>query len=294
MGTSTSRTWRAFTSLATTGLVVAVLAGCGGSGGEQTTAELSTLDSIIPSAPSEIPDFESAAEPVDAALPTPPTDPVDAVESYLVAERSGEIERSYAALSSVARQSAGSVADWAETRFERPTIVDFEIDPAASGSPAGASAVIVQGEVTLEPRLDEVSGFVPQRADVEWKVVAEDGGWRVDLVDSSFSPILPDDRGATVAAEHWAAGRQQCRVDGEYEGSLLGSPALGDELCGLEGDVVAGPASPLDDAMSTQVVAAFGPDAIGWARSVPLSGAAELSVVTAPYGDRWVVVGVAP
>ena len=41
--------------------------------------------------------------------------------------------------------------------------------------------MIVPGEVTLEPRLDEVSGFVPQQADVEWKVVAEDGGWRLDL-----------------------------------------------------------------------------------------------------------------
>ena len=48
----------------------------------------------------------------------------------------------------------------------------------------------------------------------------------------------------------------------------------------------------LDDAMTAQVVAAFGPDALGWARSVELTGAAELSVVTAPLGDRWVVVGV--
>ena len=30
-----------------------------------------------------------------------------------------------------------------------------------------------------------------------------------------------------------------------------------------------------------------------WARTVALSGAAELSVVTAPFGDHWVVVGVA-
>jgi hypothetical protein len=44
--------------------------------------------------------------------------------------------------------------------------------------------------------------------------------------------------------------------------------------------------------MTAQVVAAFGPDASSWTRSVALSGPSELSVVTAPYGDRWVVVGV--
>ncbi len=201
-------------------------------------------------------------------------------------------DQSYAALSSESRQDVGSIADWTETAFTRPTIVDFEIDPDAAGSPAGTTTVIVPGEVMLEPRLDEVNGFVPQQADVEWKVVAEDGGWRLDLTDSSLDPVLPDEQGATAAAELWAGARQQCRVDGEYEGSLLGSPALGDRLCGIQGELVAGAPAPLDDALATQVVAAFGPDALGWARSVSISGASELSVVTAPYGDHWVVVGV--
>ena len=38
--------------------------------------------------------------------------------------------------------------------------------------------------------------------------------------------------------------------------------------------------------------AAFGPDATSWTRTVALSGAADLTVVTAPFGDHWVVVGV--
>ena len=81
-------------------------------------------------------------------------------------------------------------------------------------------------------------------------------------------------------------------IDGEYAGSLLGSPVLADQLCGVEGELVAGSPAPLGDTLSSEVVAAFGPDATTWARTVALSGAAKLTVVTAPFGDHWVVVGV--
>jgi hypothetical protein len=150
----------------------------------------------------------------------------------------------------------------------------------------------VTGTITLEPRLDEVSGFVPDHADVDWRVVAEDGGWRVDIADSTLHPMLPDESGATSAAAEWATARQECRTDGEYAGSLLGSPVLGDQLCGVHGDVVAGSPAPLGDVLSSEIVAAFGPDATTWARTVTLSSPAQLTVVTAPFGDHWVVVGV--
>jgi hypothetical protein len=293
MSTTILRMRHAFITFATSGVVVAFLSGCSGSDEARPTAAPSPLDSIVPSPLSNVPDFGAAAAPVEAPPSTPAPDPAEAVQSYLSGEVDGDFERSYAALSTASRENVGSVADWAETAFQRPTIVSYEIDPPTSVPPAGASAVIVTGEVRLEPRLDEVSGFVPHRAAVEWKVVAEDGGWRLDLVDSSLDPILPDEQGATAAAERWANARQQCRTDGEYEGSLLGSPALGDQLCGLQGDLVAGPPAALDEAITSQVVAAFGPDALSWARSVALSGASELSVVTAPFGDHWVVVGVA-
>ena len=90
----------------------------------------------------------------------------------------------------------------------------------------------------------------------------------------------------------WAQARQHCGDGDEYSGSLLGSPVLGDQLCDVRGDFVAAPPAPLGDTLATEVVAAFGPDATTWARTVAVSGAAELTVVTAPLGDRWVVVGV--
>ena len=40
------------------------------------------------------------------------------------------------------------------------------------------------------------------------------------------------------------------------------------------------------------VTNAFGPAAAQWARVVSLDGPLPLDVVTAPMGDRWLVVGV--
>lgn len=275
------------TALAATGLL-AVLGGC--SGGDGGRAAPSPLDSVIPAAQSDTPSFEIAADDV-APLDRAPLTPADTVRKYVSGEIDGVFERSYAVLSAASRQGVGSLEDWAEAAPLRPTIVGFEIDPPADPA-AGAVSAVVTGEVTLVPRLDEVNGYVPEHATVEWRVVAEDGGWRLDPAGSSVRPVLPDEQLATAAARQWAQARQQCRVEGEYEGSLLGSPALGDGLCQLQGELVAGPPAPLDDALAPQVVAAFGPDALTWARTVAISGPSELSVVTAPFGDRWVVVGV--
>lgn len=292
MNPSHLRPRKAFAVLAVTAMLVVGAGGCSGSDEAGSPLTPSVLDSIGLSPSGDVPDFGAAAAPIESAPSAPLPDPLDAVQRYLSGEVDGDLARSYSALSVSSRESVGSVVDWADAAHERPTIVSYEIDSVSPVPAAGARAVTVTGDVTLEARLDEVSGFVPQRADVEWNVVAEDGGWRLDLVDSLLAPILPDEHGASAAAEVWASARQQCRSDGEYEGSLLGSPELGDQLCGLRGRLVAGAPAPLAEVITPQLVAAFGPDAIAWTRSVALSGAADLSVVTAPFGDHWVVVGV--
>ena len=273
------------------GVLALVVAGCGGSGGDQSAVARSPLDSIVPSAPTEIPDFRPTGPDRDE-LPAPPSDPVEAVRQYVSAERAGDGERSFDLLAASSRTNAGSPADWVGSAFQRPSIVDFELDPLAAGTTSGRDAVTVTGTITLEPRLDEVGGFVPEHAGVDWRLVAEDGGWRVDIVDSTLHPMLPEETGATAAAAAWAIARKECRTEGEYAGSLLGSPVLADQLCGVDGELVAGSPAPLGDTLSSEVVAAFGPDATTWARTVALSGAAQLTVVTAPFGDHWVVVGV--
>jgi hypothetical protein len=291
MNPRTAATCKHLSRAVSIGVLAIAVAGCGGSGGGRSSSASSPLDSIVPSAPAEIPEFRP--QPGDGTeLPAPAPDPVEAIRQYLSAEIAGDGARSFGLLSASSRTSAGSTADWVETAFQRPSIVSYELDRSDNSETTGRDAVTVTGTVVLQPRLDEVSGFVPERADVDWRVVAEDGGWRVDIVDSTLNPILPDDAGATAAAATWAAARQDCRSDGEYAGSLLGSPVLGDQLCGVHGVLVAGSPAPLGDTLSTEVVAAFGPDATTWARTVPLSGAAQLTVVTAPFGDHWVVVGV--
>jgi hypothetical protein len=273
---------------ASIGVLAVVVAGCADSGGDQTRAP-SPLDSVVPSAPTEIPDFSGS--PADVTeLSAPPGDPVEAVRLNVTPEIGGDGERSFGLLSASARASAGSAADWVEGTSQRPTILAFELDPDPLA--VGRRERSVTGTVTLDPRLDEVSGFVPAHAEVDWRVVAEDGGWRVDIADSTLHPVLPDEAGAPTAAATWATARQKCRIDGEYAGSLLGSPLLGEQLCGVDGDIVAASPRPLGDTLASEVVAAFGPDATSWTRTVALSGAAELTVVTAPFDDHWVVVGV--
>ena len=271
------------------GVLVLLAAACGDSEGGRSAGAESQLDAIVPAPPAEVPDFRPA---IRTELQAPPSSPIEAIREYVSAEIERDGARSFALLSEAARTAAGSQADWIAASIQRPTIVDFTVDPATASGATQRSVATVIGTVTLEPRLDEVSGFVPAQADVDWQLVAEDGGWRVDIADTTLHPILPDEHGAARAAIAWARARQRCGQGDEYQGSLLGSPTLGDQLCDVRGDFVAATPGSLGDTLATEVVAAFGPDATTWARTVALSGAADLTVVTAPLGDRWVVVGV--
>ncbi len=114
------------------------------------------------------------------------------------------------------------------------------------------------GKVSLEPRLDEVNGFVPQRADVEWTVVAEDGGWRLDLTDSSLDPVLPDEQGATAAAELWAGARHMPGRRG-VRGVAARLARTRRSAVRVQGELVAGVPAPLDDALATQSSPPSGP-----------------------------------
>ena len=194
---------------ASLGVLAIVAAGCADSGGDDTRAP-SPLDSIVPSAPARIPEFRESRSDV-TELSEPPTDPLEAVRQYVTAEIAGDGERSFGLLSASAQASAGSAADWVESTSQRPTILAFELDPVAPLA-VGRDEVSVTGTVTLDPRLDEVSGFVPEHADVEWRVVAEDGGWRVDIADSTLHPVLPDEAGATTAAATACPGGRACRA----------------------------------------------------------------------------------
>ncbi len=99
------------------GAIAAIGAGCSGPDDGRSSPAASPLDSVVPSAMSQVPDFEASAEQVDASLAAPANDPAEAVWNYLSGEVDGMFDQSYAALSSESRQDVGSIADWTETAF---------------------------------------------------------------------------------------------------------------------------------------------------------------------------------
>ena len=109
-----------------------------------------------------------------------------------------------------------------------------------------------------------------------------------------IEPILPPDAEAVTAVEAWAASRQSCETDHQWDGEPLAFPALAADLCGTDGGVDVGDASPLLPTDATPFVAAFGGDVLTYLRAVPVAAPVPLRAVVAPIGRDWLVVGVLP
>jgi hypothetical protein len=225
--------------------------------------------------------FESDGAPLSA----PASTPQEAVTGLLDALISRDAERSFSLLTSDDRTASGSFASWRDRLITLPRIVDFHV--------TGAGPDEVTTDVTFEPRLDEVAGFVPAQAHATWTTVEEDGGHRVAYSDSTFEPVLPSDAAATDAAQRWVTDQQACRDGLTYSGNLLGQPTLTDTLCGAAGAFRAGAAEQLERfGDPTLVLNAFGADAATFVRVVPVDGPVPLQVALAPLGQDWEVIGV--
>jgi hypothetical protein len=247
----------------------------------QPARQPTAFDSIVPAAADRDAIASEGPPPAAAQAATPEA----AVRAFLEAEVRGDHAASFTALDSATRADRGPLGAWVAGSAERPRYTGFEV------SAVDGDRVVTT--VNLRPQLDETLGLVPAAATIEWAVVAEDGGWRLDLDASELEPVYPDDAGAARAAVAWARTRQACERSNEYGGSLLLSPTLADSLCGSAGTVTAGRAATLAALTDAgPVVTAFGEGALDWARVVEIHGPTDLAVVTAPLGDQWVVVGV--
>jgi hypothetical protein len=223
-------------------------------------------------------------EPPDAAAPTP----VEAVGSFLAAETRGDYATSYGHLSASDRAAVGTRAEWEAAHAQFPTVTGATLGAASGDGPR----VEVESEVTFDPGLDETRGLVPARADATWIAVAEDGGWRVAHSERRLTPMYPDANGAVIAAETWVRARVACRADAEYDGGLVGAESAVAALCNARGPVEVGAVTNLEPGVGVEpFLAAFGPQALSWARVVPVARPVPLAVVLAPVADRWVVVG---
>ena len=227
----------------------------------------------------------------DESVPDPqPRDtPADAVSAFLTAEIDGDLAASFAVLSSDERTAIGGIAPWVARHAQLPVYLSFQVlDSTGDGT--------VTTDVTAVPRLDEIVGYMPSRARVVWTTVDEGAGWTVALDRTVADAVPPDDSGAEVAALEWtgAVTSGGGADEFEYAGNLLGQPEIVDRLAGSDNAAfTAGSTSMLRDWPSAAVVTnAFGPAAAQWARVVSLDGPLPIDVVTAPMGDRWLVVGV--
>ncbi|HEX2369885.1 MAG TPA: hypothetical protein VHM94_11705 [Acidimicrobiia bacterium] len=234
----------------------------------------------------------AATEAPDPEAPPAPPTAVAAVEGFLVAEQQGELIDSFHFLSKADRDEHSSAAGWEAAHADLlPPIEWFSIQ---SGKKLGNETEVVT-EVAFTPSLGEVSGLVPGRAVVTWRLVHESDGWRISLAETTVEPRFADESGASEAARTWLAQRVGCAPAEEYEGGLLGNPGLAESLCGESGPVEVGQPGPLDDQIdAAQFVAAFGPEFDQWGRAVTVESPAPLRVVLAPVGDQWVVIGVLP
>ena len=242
-----------------------------------------TLDGIDPSLPSGL---DPAGVGVEATpVPPPAASPEAAVTGLLDALIAGDAAASFSLLAEGDRAYLGPLPTWQDRISSLPRYLGYQV--------TGADGPAVVTEVTLEPRLDEVIGFVPGRATATWTTVTEDGGYRVSFSDSTSEPTLPSDEAATAAAQAWVATRQRCEPAATYDGNLLGQPSLADRLCDLAGMFRAGAAAGLESFRDPSLLLnAFGADAPTFVRVVPVEGPAPLQVALAPLGEAWEVIGV--
>lgn len=226
-----------------------------------------------------------------------PTSARDALDKYLTAETSRAFDVSFALLDSKTRQSGGPVASWQNTRANRLLPEQFTI----LGEKPVDDAVELTVAATRTPAISPVTGLIPARSQETWRVV-NDGGWRVvggHPVD--VRPELPADDIASSAGAAWLDKVKSCDNKGaetlQLSANLLGSPALRDAICKSKGTWSAGKAVPVAELPnSTVFVSAYGPGVGRWGRAVPVTGSnnARYTIVLAPLGDEWRVMGVIP
>jgi hypothetical protein len=216
--------------------------------------------------------------------------PDGVVTGFVAAEAAQAFDVSYGLLRDADREEVGSVEEWRSLHADAWPIDGGDV----VGTSAEGDRATVEMRMRFKAGLEESVGLVPGRGTARWLAVKEGDHWRIAFDGARIEAEYPEDAKAPGQVVEWARARQACGGAREYDGGLVGFPALADQLCGAEGAVEAGLARPLERGPdSDQVIAAFGPEALTWARVVPLTSPPDLPrVVVAPIGDDWTVIGV--
>jgi hypothetical protein len=287
---------RAITATVALAFVVsACSSGDGGrSAGPATTGE--------PAGPAVLPTtvFDPNASVAEEPGPAAAT-PEAAISQFVSGEVAGDARAAWSIMSAADRKRYPTADMWRSERAQLPRLLAAELDgrqPVADGD--GRMELVAP--VTFQPALDPVNGLVPSRAEATWVVLNEDGGWRLSYGQTVFTPRFEpgSDANVSAAAVAWADERRRCDpgADGTYEhevtGGVVGVAGAADRLCGTTGAITAGAVERLSGPEAGSVIAAFGPEAVAWARVVTLEAPVPMRVVLGPLGSSWIAVGILP
>jgi hypothetical protein len=238
---------------------------------------------------------ESAAstttEPTTAAglAPTPRSTLTSAVRELLAAEQRGDHGHSYRLLTAGSRERVGSETKWARLRTGLPAITGFDV---RRGAHAGEVVATVHHQAGLDPFV----GLSPAEEHQVWKGTKGRSGWLVDAAPR-VEPVFPDEQRAPEVVRKWATAVQACDKAmarlAQAVDDLYGLSTGASELCGSKGAVRVGAVRAVESGpTSAELVAQYTDDALQWARAVPVLAPTPFTVIVAPIGDDWRVVGV--
>jgi hypothetical protein len=233
--------------------------------------------------------FANPRRPIAPAAPDART----AVERFLRGEITRDDRLAYAQLSAADRYTYPTVSTWTHHEAESAQLLTAAITSIVQDR----DAADVNVQLHQHASLDEIQGLVPADAHARFHVAREDGGWRVDLLDSRVVADYPSDRSAPAAAVAWAESRVSCAKTPKFQwrAGLYGDGAdlVAAQLCDRKGAVHVDGVRPLNDNDSySALLAAFGPDVGLWARVVPLRAPSAMNLVLAPVGEQWLVIGM--
>jgi hypothetical protein len=198
---------------------------------------------------------------------------------------------SYTLLSDAGRSAYPDVNHWRDRRDEVPGVTGFHV--LGNGADSGTVDVMVNHI----PGLDSFTGLSPAMDKEVWTGERQHGGW---LLDPNYTsqPVLPPDSGAPATTASWVRYVESCDPAGALRdqavADLLGTKDAGSQFCAEKIPFTFGAPRDLPPGRATsELVAEYSSDAVIWARSVTLTGAAgPIDVVLAPIGQVWKVVGV--
>jgi hypothetical protein len=220
--------------------------------------------------------------------PVDDSSPDGVVTGFVAAEAAKAFDVSYGLLRSADREDLGSVEEWRDLHADAWPVDGGDL----VGTSTDGDRATVEMKMRFNAGLVESVGLVPARGTARWLAVKEGDRWRIAFDEAKIEAEYPDEQAAPAKVVEWAKARQACGKAPEFEGGLVGFPALADQLCRRPGTIEAGAPRPLERGPdSDAVIAAFGPESLTWARVVALTAPADLlRVVVAPIGDDWTVM----